>query len=63
MHHLAARVDAAIRAAGARNGDGLSRDRCKRCFERVLHGPAPGLGLPPEKPAAVVFDAQCNSHK
>jgi hypothetical protein len=49
-------VHAAIGPAGAGDGDRRSRDGGKRLLEGILHGTAPGLGLPAEKAAAVVLE-------
>jgi len=57
MRHLNSRMDPTIGAAGADNVDRLAGDGGEPGLENILHRAAPGLGLPAEKAAAVVFQS------
>jgi hypothetical protein len=61
MHHLRARMHAAVGAARAGDAHRCIGNARQRRFERVLHGAAARLRLPAEEAAAVVFDAQRDS--
>jgi hypothetical protein len=57
VHHLPARVHAAIGPAGAGHSDRPAGNRAKSRLEGVLHGASAGLRLPSKKAAAVVFES------
>src|SRR5256886_16343415 len=63
MHHLPARVRAAVGSAGAGHSDRPTGDRAESRLEGVLHGASAGLRLPSKKAAAVVFESQGYAHK
>jgi hypothetical protein len=56
-------VHASVGTAGAYRGDFLACDLAERALEGVLHAAAGWLGLPAAKGAAVVFDAERDSHR
>jgi len=58
VHHLSARVNATIGAAGAGHANRLGRDPGQCRLQGVLNRAAARLRLPAQEPAAVVFDAE-----
>ena len=62
VHHLVERMHAGVGAPGADRVNGAACHLRKRPFQRVLHGAALGLSLPAAETAAVVLNAQCDSH-
>jgi hypothetical protein len=64
VNDLQPRVHPAVGPPGRGHAHGSAGDRRQSRLERVLHRAAARLGLPAEKAAAVVFDAECDAgHK
>ena len=62
MRHLRQGMHAGIRAPGCGQAHRLTGDGRKRALQVILDGIAGWLRLPAAEAAAVVFDADCDSH-